>query len=544
MQVKAMTLSQDTLNKSAQAFDEKLRHFGVSLSTLLTSNEFKEMARASENGEKGTYFRHYSSLQVPFMQLRLIEPFIRSVLVTSPIGEFYSTHNVRVQQDTDKSSDIYRKMMQEQRSFWIGGHEDPFFTDHDRVISLVLIGIANDDPHQDVNVIANFSESELQDFLFENAIDYREGVAWIGPDGQLLMAQPYFQYKDMVQSSAILEKIKLGAGSFDVQHNGDELLINFQHSKVIKDWTLISIKPRSEVLKELRNIQWIVITATLASAVLALILSNLLAQYLSGPLIKLQRLMRAAGSHSDLNVRFKSPYRDEISQVGNQFNQMLEQISMLIQEIKDVENEKRRAEIKALQAQIDPHFLYNTLNTIYWKAGSQRTKDVMQMVMSLSKLFKLGLNNGQEWTTLEKELQHVEHYLNLQVLCYEELFAYEIHIEDRSLLSLMIPKIIIQPLVENSILHGFKNREKGGYIYIRVERGHQELCLEVRDNGCGIDVEQVQAGIYMESTNGSFALRNVFQRLQLCYGEMARIHFTSDGGTSIRIRIPLSNLSE
>jgi two-component system sensor histidine kinase YesM len=542
MEDKAMTLSQDAITKSAQAFDEKLRHFAVSLSTLLISDAFKEMARAGEIGENQVYFKHYSALQVPFMQLRLSEPLLRSALITTPIGEFYSTQDVRMVQNAFTGSEIYNRIKAQQRSFWMEGHEDPFFAGHNRVISLVLVGIA-ESSQQNVNVVANLNEDGLLDFLLENVSDYRDGIAWIGPDGQLQMDQPYFRYKELLRDPAILEQVKGAGGSFDFRGEKDELLVNFQRSKVIKDWVLISIKPRSAVLKEMRNIQWIVAAATVASALLALLLSNLLAQYLSGPLIKLQNLMRAAGKHNDLSVRFHSPYRDEISNVGNQFNQMLEQISALIYEVKLVETEKRKAEIKALQAQIDPHFLYNTLNTIYWKAGSHRTEEVKHMVLSLSKLFKLGLNNGQEWTTIEKELQHVEHYLKLQILCYENLFEYELKIEDRSLLRLPIPKIIIQPLVENSILHGFKNMHSGGRIIVHIHNEQGQLWIDVKDNGCGMDIEQVQTGLHTESIYGSFALRNVYQRLKLFYGDTVTLKFKSLVGieTFVRISIPLTH---
>ncbi|MFD2876108.1 sensor histidine kinase [Paenibacillus rhizoplanae] len=144
------------------------------------------------------------------------------------------------------------------------------------------------------------------------------------------------------------------------------------------------------------------------------------------------------------------------------FNQMLEQIVVLIGEVTQAQTNKRSAEIKALSAQMDPHFLYNTLNTIYWKLNLKQVKQSQSMVMSLSRLFQLGLNKGQEITTLSKELEHVRMYLELQCSCYEGLFRYEIYVEDEALVTLPIPRILLQPLVENSILHGFRNRESGG----------------------------------------------------------------------------------
>lgn len=147
---------------------------------------------------------------------------------------------------------------------------------------------------------------------------------------------------------------------------------------------------------------------------------------------------------------------------------MLEQIVVLIQEVTEAEENKRAAEIKALSAQMDPHFLYNTLNTIYWKLNLKQVEPSQKMVLALSRLFQLGLNKGQEITTLSKELEHVRQYLELQSNCYEGQFSYEIDIGEPALTALPIPRIILQPLVENSILHGFQDMESGGRIGIAV----------------------------------------------------------------------------
>ncbi|ANY69348.1 hypothetical protein BBD42_24820 [Paenibacillus sp. BIHB 4019] len=538
---KALESSQDMLYKSAQAFDEKLRHLAVSLSNLLISDAFKAMVRSSEYGETESYFKHYSALQVPFMQLRLNEPLIRSVLLVTPIGEFYPPPDARVTQNTFRDSEYYKRFDAQHRTMWIEGHADPFFSDHDRVISLILGGIT-DNPQLEVYVIVNISEEGLMDYLLENANEYRDGIAILGTNGQPLMDQPFFQYEDLVSEPSILGQIsQVSSGSFDHRVKQDRLLVTYQRSKVIDDWVLVSIKKRSVVLQELKKVQWIVVGATGFSVLLALLLSNLLAHFLSGPLIKLKKLMRAAGDNNDLTVRFVSPYQDELSVVGEQFNLMLSQISSLIQEVKTVEADKRKTEIKSLQAQIDPHFLYNTLNAIYWKAGSQqRVSEVQQMVMSLSKLFKLGLNNGQEWTTVDKELQHAEHYLKLQANCYQNLFQYEIRVEDPDLLQLSIPKIIIQPLVENSIIHGFKNWDTGGRILIRVynDQNHY-LVMEVRDNGSGMDTQQIMRDLQLDNSSGSFALRNVYQRLKLYFGDsIEMVLAAADGETSVILRIP------
>jgi two-component system sensor histidine kinase YesM len=188
---------------------------------------------------------------------------------------------------------------------------------------------------------------------------------------------------------------------------------------------------------------------------------------------------------------------------------------------------------------MDPHFLYNTLNTIYWKLKLKQIEPSQQMVMSLSRLFQLGLNNGQEITTLSKELEHVRQYLELQLSCYEGLFTYEIHVVEPELLGLSIPRILLQPLTENSILHGFRDLKNGGRIEIEIAGEGERWTLVVRDNGNGMEEDQVQALFWPGSQKG-YAVSNLIRRLQLYYGDGAALHVNSapERGTEIRISLP------
>jgi len=245
--------------------------------------------------------------------------------------------------------------------------------------------------------------------------------------------------------------------------------------------------------------------------------------------------------NNDLTARFESPYRDEIGDAGKQFNRMLGTIQELIQEVVDTEKEKRKAEIKALQAQIDPHFLYNTLNTIFWKCEMDEYEDVKEMVISLSALFRLGLNNGQEMTTLGKELEHVRQYLQIQKQCYETLFDYEIE-ADPGDFELPVLKVVLQPLVENCILHGMKALKKPGRILVKAERTEGRLLLFVRDNGVGMDAEALEARLTEPSgPSTGYALKNVRSRLLLYYGTEANIAFRSEPyvHTEVTISIPI-----
>lgn len=164
------------------------------------------------------------------------------------------------------------------------------------------------------------------------------------------------------------------------------------------------------------------------------------------------------------------------------------------------------------------------------------------MIVSLSLLFRLGLNDGKDITSVEQEIKHVEQYMQLQQKCYEELFVYTIEVGDPSCYTVDILKILLQPLVENSILHGFSDKEDLGVITIRIDRHDDTLRLEVTDNGCGMDVATMNAEDAPEGSRKGYALSNLHGRLSLNYGDAASIvfHSSKDIGTTVIITIPIT----
>jgi two-component system sensor histidine kinase YesM len=252
----------------------------------------------------------------------------------------------------------------------------------------------------------------------------------------------------------------------------------------------------------------LILLLTVCCFIVTVLVSDALTRYLLKPLLGLQRVMKRVEGN-DLTARFESRSSDMLAQVGHRFNRMLEQIVVLIEEVRKAETNKRSAEIKALSAQMDPHFLYNTLNTIYWKLKLGQVEPSQQMVVALSRLFQIRLNKGNEITTLDKELQHVRQYLELQAFCYESLFEYDIRVREPWLTDLPVPRIMLQPLVENSILHGFGGVERGGRITIEAD--------------------------------GDMERQRWYSRLRLYYGDEADVTIESgpDEGTTVRLSLPL-----
>ncbi|WP_079911179.1 sensor histidine kinase [Paenibacillus sp. 32352] len=540
VQDNALKLSQDALNKSSQAFDEKLNHVALSLMTLVISSSYEQAMKDVVTGNNSNYFAHYAALQTPFMQLKLNERLLQSVLLTTPIGDFYPADAPRQAQNHFVDTPMYDRIREERHAIWIEGHKDPFFAGEVPVLSLVINAISSFVVPESY-IIVNLREEGLLHFLTDNINEWREGVTIMKEDGTPVFMQKPYLYGDMLKEPEFRERIGSKAqGAFNYAFQGETYLVNFVKSTVDNKWTYISVKPTDELMSQANGIKWATLLVMIVCIIIGFLVSNALSTLLANPLTKLQKLMRRAGDN-DLGVRFESGGNDEVAQVGKQFNRMLEQIAQLIEANHRVEKDKHKAEIKALQAQIDPHFLYNTLNTIYWKTQLKKSDEVGRMVMSLSRMFQLGLNNGKELTTIKKELLHVEQYLSLQQRCYENLFEYRIEApQDEDIQQHSILKVLLQPLVENSILHGFKDKQTGGLIIVRLEPVEDHLIFTIEDNGHGMDEEQLRAIRQAAESSDSYALHNIVERLKLYYEDEASmtIHSTPGLGTVVTLRIP------
>ncbi|WP_284638426.1 cache domain-containing sensor histidine kinase [Paenibacillus silviterrae] len=537
MEQRALGLSQDLLDKSVRVMDERLKQIIVASSTLMLSEAYKQTMRDVQTRSRERYFTNLSLMQGPFEQVQITEQSIDSILLSTPIGDFYPTTKIRKYQVPFQQTPLYRELKEDPRPQWIPGHQDSLFMDGSRVISLIMRPLS-DYYMSDVYVITNVKEDRIQQLLHQDSSYESMSFMLLTKSGESVLSsapQPrWFQEPKLQQRFA-----EQDTGHFEIDTSEGPMLINYAQSNFAEDWVLVGYQSKQELLKPMKRIQWFIWFSMAACIVIALFLARYLSYMLLKPLRTLQHVMKRV-EQNDLSARFDSPFMDEIGEAGNQFNRMLGTIGELITEVREQEKEKRLAEVKALQAQIDPHFLYNTLNTVFWKCEMEEYDDVKEMVVSLSLLFRLGLNSGQEITTLGKEIEHVSQYLKLQQKCYEELFVYTIEC-DPELHDTPILKILLQPLVENSILHGLKEIRHQGLIRIVISKEKDSLIIRVLDNGRGMDADRVNRLTMDPAARQGYALSNVRTRLMLYYGARAGLAIRSEPNveTEIMLTIPM-----
>lgn len=330
--------------------------------------------------------------------------------------------------------------------------------------------------------------------------------------------------------------------SMSVQIQGGSYQIRSELSPYT-GWRTVGVFSMDEVMSSVNTIVYILFTCVIISLVLVVIVSFKFSRTLTNPIFKLKRLMKQAES-GDLTVRFNFEHNDEIGELGQSFNHMIARIDQLIQMVYVEQENKRTAEMKSLQEQIKPHFLYNTLDTISWMARDYDAEDIVRLVDALTNMFRIGLSHGKDIITVKEEITHVSNYLYIQKIRYKDKLNYVIHV-DESLYAIEVPKLILQPLVENAIYHGVKAKRGGGTITITGVPEGENLVFTVQDDGAGMLQEKVEELNRRMSERSvldekkSFGLFYIRERIQLCYGKGYGVHVESTLGEGTRVTITL-----
>ena len=323
---------------------------------------------------------------------------------------------------------------------------------------------------------------------------------------------------------------------FRLNYRGEKYLVTRTDMKTT-GWTLVSMVPYKSVMAETMAISGVMILAVAITLIVTLLLLNRILTGVVKPLKKLEKYMVQVNP-DNMDQRMEILTDDEIGHLSMKFNQMMDRIRNLKEQVIEEQEDKRKYELQALQAQINPHFLYNTLDSIIWMAETNDS-NIVAMTEALAKLFRISLNKGNEEISLERELEHVKNYLIIQSMRYADKFTYEISAEPGVERCRTI-KLILQPIVENCIYHGIKKKRGTGKITIRAYRREQNLIIEVSDDGCGMPKEICRKilsdEIESENISGSgIGVKNVNERIQLRFGKKYGLSYSSEEGVGTTV---------
>ncbi|MCR5835343.1 MAG: sensor histidine kinase [Lachnospiraceae bacterium] len=311
------------------------------------------------------------------------------------------------------------------------------------------------------------------------------------------------------------------------------------------DWSLIVALPESELFNDFLSLVsgmiGVVFLIFILAIVLSVIFSHMITSRISELAAKMENFEKNDEKSSD-NYN-EDMGNDEIGSLFVTFNNMKNEIDRLIEA--EYENGKsvKQAELKALQAQINPHFLYNTLDLINWKALDCGADSIVDISRALAKFYRLSLNKGKEFSKLSEEFDHIKYYVAIQNFRFEDRIKLSFKV-DENINDLNSLHIILQPLVENCIVHGMKDLSEDENIYITVSGKIQDedVLLMVEDTGCGINVEEMNNSLQMDfDKDGGYGVKNINARIKLCYGDKYGLKYfdNSFGGTTVQIKIPI-----
>ena len=308
-------------------------------------------------------------------------------------------------------------------------------------------------------------------------------------------------------------------------------------------WQMVSLIPVSEYDGQFRSLVMSAVVAVVVMMIMIMVVSYFLSNYYVGRLKKLSMEMKHL-QDGDLNVQLPSIQQgDEVEEVYRNFNFMVGEVRRLLREHFELGKDARVAELRALQAQINPHFLYNTLDLINWIAMNYEAEDIEKIAWNLARFYRLSLNHGKDLINIGEEVEHVQVYVNIQKFHYDDAVHLEVDVPEE-LKVLACLNIILQPFVENAILHGIGERTeiKQCHIAIRVQRQGEDILFSVKDDGPGMTEQQMKDAVDLNinQIKGGYGIKNINFRIKLCFGEEYGVRYESvlGEGTTAFILIP------
>ena len=310
--------------------------------------------------------------------------------------------------------------------------------------------------------------------------------------------------------------------------------------------------PTSFLQKTARELEKTTVLLIGISILLCVFLANIMARGITRPIERTSNAMKKFAK-GDFSVRLPEERTDEIGAMNSVFNQTIEKIEKLLKQIVEMEMVNKDIEFQALQAQINPHFLYNVLDTINWMARKKGEENICRMVTAISNLMRASISNKRSMVRVKEEIKYIEDYLFIQETRYGDKFTSYIEL-DEALDELEIPKMVIQTLVENAVVHGVENATWDCFLYISGEIQDDMAVFKVKDNGVGISAEKLEALLKMEEepehkaerTHTNLGIYAVQKRLEYVYHGKAKMTITSEQekGTLVVLEIPLKKAKE
>ncbi|MNW46995.1 Sensor histidine kinase YehU [compost metagenome] len=399
---------------------------------------------------------------------------------------------------------------------------------------------------EDIGALVIYVKPDILDQVFWDAVTLKQGdILLVNKQGNIVFDKSGKHIGERTNFPFLSdEEENNGKGYYTDKYLGEKSLITYLPSHN-KDWYLVAITPSKLIASESISIRNIAVVLVLVSLISAFLFDRFFIRRMVRSIISAVNGMKRVQQGIFVPITSSVRSDDETDLLTDGFNRMSTQITELIQQVQTEQARKKEVELQALVAQINPHFIYNSLESINSMAVLQGNKDISKMVVSLGKLLRISISENQELIPLTMELEHVRHYMDIQKYRFEDKFSYQIDIPE-SLKYYMTQKLIVQPIVENALYHAIEPMEESGVISIMVHDSDRDILIDVSDNGPGFDADTLlelwskdRSNMKKYRENG-VGLKNVHERLSIRFGSYYGIMICSSPGfgSIIRIRIP------
>lgn len=547
-------IESNILNSTEQAFDQSIdfltykfyRIFDISNSLAIDENIVSILRNDSNNYPLSSQIEHLSYLRL-FLSSYEDDSDVSNLSLYVDDNFIYSNDNKNIFRMSSLNNSKAINIINTTNSRFVWGPSSYFNNDNldssSEYLSLFKTIKSPENFSKDIGYIrVNFKKSLIEDIINKiNSIP--SSISYIiNSDGIIICSSnnsasaKYIKDLDRIQNYSI-NNDKFATTSYNSKK------IYIKSSLIDKtDWYLVSILPESSIIAEINTQRFYLFLIVITFGGTSIILAFYFVDSINKRLSKVIKGMRCVQS-GNLNYYIENDTNDELGELIDSYNYMAGKMSILIEDQYKLGKDVKNAELKALQSQINPHFLYNTLDMINWMSYKKMNKEISLAVKNLAKFYKLSLNKGKDLISIQDEIEHISLYVNIQNMRYNNRISLRINI-DKAINDYLIPKITLQPILENSINHGILGKGEGdGLISILGYSMNSDVILTIADDGIGIKEENLNLLLSnkLTSSKGSgYGLKNIDNRIKLLYGENYGLSFKSvyGQGTTVIIKIP------
>ncbi len=515
---------EEALNQEVRSLDYKMNSYLDAMNLIIWNENIRSALSRKYDNNFDMFITYRDIIDPMFLTIRSLHSTINSITI-------YTDNSIY------PHGDILRPLSDIMEASWYEtayNHTTPFFTLSSNGKSLYLICQMYNKRSPHTNIIRISVDTRALLRSLTDVFDDSYGVILLDQNNELIYEYANFAQKGYDENTLLQ---KLIANANQKPETNDYVVEDANLTSV--NWSVHLYRPTEAVYSTVNRIAVIVLLVILLCLVIVLLSCIVLSKVVVRPLEALSRNMKLI-EQGNLSITVMYSSSDEIGNLIHVFKQMVERLKYLIDEVLKSKIAQQEYEMKALQAQINPHFLYNSLSLINGKAIISGQEDISQMAQLLSTFYRTTLNKGKNFTTVKDELQNTLSYAKIQRIMHSNSFdiVYDI---DETVYPIHMPNLLLQPLVENAIMHGIDHKETPdkGILTIFCHKEDQLLVFKVLDNGSGMDAEQCSNILTAESTG--YGIQNVHHRIQLYYGEEYGLCYTSTKGlgTCATLTLPL-----